>query len=160
MPGVRSPPCLLPEFYPYYSKPPVLAAICSQPNRDFFDSWFQYPFVVLVTSAIWITVTYMTPAEDKSVLRTFYQKIQPGGPGWKKVIDEATAEQVNITDDSQGWSVPFGNYCHVVGLWNDLWRHVLNRLLDLWSKYPSFYYHFYCHCLWNSFGSYLEKCKG
>jgi hypothetical protein len=107
-----------------------------------FDSWFQYPFVVLVTSAIWITVTYMTPAEDKSVLRTFYQKIQPGGPGWKKVIDEAAAEQVNITDDSQGWSVPFGNYRHVVGLWNDLWRHVFNRLLDLWSIYPSFYYTF------------------
>jgi Na+/proline symporter len=80
-----------------------------------FDSWFQYPFVVLVTSAIWITVTFMTPAEDKSVLRTFYQKIQPGGPGWKKVIDEATAEQVNITDDSQGWSVPSGITAMLLG---------------------------------------------
>ena len=71
-------------------------------------SWSEYPFVVLITSVIWITVTYMTPAEDKSVLQTFYQKIQPGGPGWKKVIDEAEKENINITDDSQGWSVPSG----------------------------------------------------
>lgn len=77
--------------------------------------WSEYLFVVLVTSAIWITVTYMTPAEDKSVLRTFYQKIQPGGPGWKKVVDEAAAEKINITDDSQGWSVPSGIKAMLLG---------------------------------------------
>ena len=80
-----------------------------------FSSWFEYPFVVLVTSAIWITVTYMTPAEDKSVLRTFYQKIQPGGPGWKKVIDEAEKENIKITEDSQGWSVPSGITAMMLG---------------------------------------------
>ena len=78
-------------------------------------SWSEYPFVVLVTSAIWITVTYITPAEDKSVLQTFYQKIQPGGPGWKKVIDEAEKENINITDDSQGWSVPSGITAMLLG---------------------------------------------
>ena len=80
-----------------------------------FSSWVEYPFVVLVTSAIWITVTYMTPAEDKSVLRTFYQKIQPGGPGWKKVIDEAEKENIKITEDSQGWSVPSGITAMMLG---------------------------------------------
>ena len=80
-----------------------------------FSSWFEYPFVVLVTSAIWITVTYMTPAEDKSVLRTFYQKIQPGGAGWKKVIDEAEKENIKITEDSQGWSVPSGITAMMLG---------------------------------------------
>ena len=80
-----------------------------------FSSWFEYPFVVLVTSAIWITVTYMTPAEDKSVLRTFYQKIQPGGPGWKKVIDEAEKENIKITEDSKGWSVPSGITAMMLG---------------------------------------------
>ena len=80
-----------------------------------FFSWFEYPFVVLVTSAIWITVTFMTPAEDKSVLRTFYQKIQPGGHGWKKVIVEAEKENINITDDSQGWSVPSGITAMILG---------------------------------------------
>ena len=78
-------------------------------------SWSEYPFVVLITSVIWITVTYMTPAEDKSVLQTFYQKIQPGGPGWKKVIDEAEKGNINITDDSQGWSVPLGITAMLLG---------------------------------------------
>ena len=85
------------------------------PESGIFSSWFEYPFVVLVTSAIWITVTYMTPAEDKSVLRTFYQKIQPGGPGWKKVIDEAEKENIKITEDSQGWSVPSGITAMMLG---------------------------------------------
>ena len=78
-------------------------------------SWSEYPFVVLVTSVIWITVTYITPAEEKSVLQTFYQKIQPGGPGWKKVIGEAEEENINITDDSQGWSVPSGITAMLLG---------------------------------------------
>ena len=80
-----------------------------------FPAWFEYPFVVLVTTAIWITVTYMTPAEDKSVLRSFYQKIQPGGPGWKKVVDEAIAENVNIIDQSKVWSVPSGITAMLLG---------------------------------------------
>lgn len=79
-------------------------------------SWSEYPFVVLVTSAIWITVTYMTPAEETSVLRSFYQKIQPGGPGWKKVVNQAAAEKVNIVEDSsQGWSVPSGITAMLLG---------------------------------------------
>jgi Na+/proline symporter len=79
-------------------------------------SWSEYPFVVLVTSAIWITVTYMTPAEKTSVLRSFYQKIQPGGPGWTKVVNQAAAEKVNIVEDrSQGWSVPSGITAMLLG---------------------------------------------
>lgn len=81
-----------------------------------FPFWLEYPFVVLVTSAIWISVTYMTPAEDSSVLRSFYQKIQPGGPGWKKVVNEAKAEKINIVQDStQGWSVPSGITAMLLG---------------------------------------------
>lgn len=78
--------------------------------------WFEFPFVVLVTSAIWISVTYMTPAEDTSVLRSFYQKIQPGGPGWKKVVNQAKAEKINIVEESsKGWSVPSGITAMLLG---------------------------------------------
>jgi SSS family solute:Na+ symporter len=81
-----------------------------------FPHWAEYPFVVLVTSAVWIMVTYLTPAEDKSVLLSFYQKIQPGGPGWKKVIDEAKEDNINITDDNtKGWSVPSGIKAMLLG---------------------------------------------
>jgi SSS family solute:Na+ symporter len=78
-------------------------------------SWSEYLFVVIVTSAIWITVTYMTPAEDPAVLRAFYQKIQPGGPGWKKVVDEAKAEKIDLVQDGKGWSVPSGITAMMLG---------------------------------------------
>ena len=84
-------------------------------ETGFLPSWSEYLFVVIVTSAIWITVTYMTPAEDPAVLRDFYQKIQPGGPGWKKVVDEAKAEKIDLVQDGKGWSVPSGITAMLLG---------------------------------------------
>ncbi|MEQ9580573.1 MAG: sodium:solute symporter family protein, partial [Arenibacter sp.] len=46
-----------------------------------FPDWAEYPFVVLVTTIIWLGATYMTQPESKQVLQDFYKKIQPGGPG-------------------------------------------------------------------------------
>ena len=47
-----------------------------------FKNYYEYPFVVLTTTFIWITATYLTQPESKEVLQNFYKKIQPGGPGW------------------------------------------------------------------------------
>ena len=49
------------------------------------------------------------------LLRNFYKKIQPGGPGWKKVIDEAKAENIEIKDNNEGWSVPSGIIAMLLG---------------------------------------------
>ena len=51
--------------------------------------YLQFPFVVLVTTASWMLVTFLTPAEPQSTLESFYRKTRPGGPGWKKVADAA-----------------------------------------------------------------------
>ena len=77
--------------------------------------WAEFPFVVLVTTSLWLLVTYITPAEDQSVLRYFYKKIQPGGPGWTKVIDEAQKEGFELVDDKEGWSVPSGIIAMLLG---------------------------------------------
>jgi Na+/proline symporter len=78
-------------------------------------AWSEYLFVVAFTSVVWISVTYLTPPEDKAVLRSFYKKIQPGGPGWKKVVDEATSEKITITDSTKRWSVPSGITAMLLG---------------------------------------------
>ena len=44
-----------------------------------------------------------------------YERIQPGGPGWKKVIDEAVADEVKITADSRVWGVPSGIWAMILG---------------------------------------------
>ena len=80
-----------------------------------FASWMEYPFVVVVTTAIWLAATYITQPESQEVLRSFYRKIQPGGPGWKKVIREAESEKVQIANSDEKWSVPAGISAMLLG---------------------------------------------
>ena len=80
-----------------------------------FPAWAEFPFVVFVTTSLWLLTTYLTPSESKEVLRSFYTKIQPGGPGWKKVIDSADKDGVNIKEAEQGWTVPSGIVAMLLG---------------------------------------------
>ncbi|MFC4220560.1 sodium:solute symporter family protein [Flagellimonas marina] len=69
--------------------------------------WMEYPTVVIVTTAAWLIATYSTSPESTEVLNSFYKKINPGGPGWKKVVQEAKAEGTEL-DTGEKWSVPKG----------------------------------------------------
>jgi solute:Na+ symporter, SSS family len=77
-----------------------------------FPPWFEFPFVVLVTSIIWLAVTFLTAAEKQEVLEGFYNKTQPGGPGWAKVLKKAGA---NSIQKEQVWSVPSGIIAMLLG---------------------------------------------
>lgn len=39
---------------------------------------------VIITTAAWMLVTFMTAPSDREKLKSFYLLIKPGGPGWKK----------------------------------------------------------------------------
>ncbi|MGB5228715.1 MAG: sodium:solute symporter family protein [Eudoraea sp.] len=80
-----------------------------------FPDWSEYIFVVLATTIIWLAATFMTQPESKKVLRDFYIKIQPGGPGWEKVIKDAKSDGVVISDPNEKWSVPQGISAMVLG---------------------------------------------
>jgi SSS family solute:Na+ symporter len=80
-----------------------------------FPAWAEFPFVVVVTTTLWLLTTYLTPSESDSVLRDFYRKIQPGGPGWKKVIAAAQDEQIELEEGKQGWTVPSGILAMLLG---------------------------------------------
>ncbi len=75
---------------------------------DFLQPWMKFPTIVLSTTIVWVATMLLTPADDKQTLRSFYRKIQPGGPGWQKVIREANEEGINIIEDQDGWKVPKG----------------------------------------------------
>lgn len=47
--------------------------------------WFELILSVGLTTAVWLTVTFLTPASDMETLKKFYEKAQPGGLGWKPV---------------------------------------------------------------------------
>jgi Na+/proline symporter len=80
-----------------------------------FEAWMKYPFIVGVTTISWIVVTFLTPPEKNKVLFHFYQKTQPGGPGWKKVKESAKKEKVNLEEGNHKWAVPTGILAVITG---------------------------------------------
>ena len=84
-------------------------------NKGQLPDWLEYPLVVSVTTIIWIAVTYMTRPETDDVLRGFYKKIQPGGPGWKKVIKKAIKDKVKLDKKDSSWNVPSGILAMLLG---------------------------------------------
>mgnify|MGYP000114652548 CR=1 FL=1 len=83
--------------------------------EGFMPSWAEFPFVVSVTTILWLLITFITPSEDESVLRSFYKKTQPGGPGWAKIVAKAQKEGVELLDDNKTWSVPAGIIAMLLG---------------------------------------------
>ncbi|MFD2101467.1 sodium:solute symporter family protein [Flagellimonas iocasae] len=77
--------------------------------------WMEYPFVVLSTSLIWLGVTFMTQPESSETLIGFCNKINPGGPGWRKVMKAMTQNTKVHLENKQKWSVPDGIYAMIAG---------------------------------------------
>jgi len=72
--------------------------------------------VVILTSLSWIIVTFLTKPVNNETLRSFYKRINPGGPGWKKVISDAKRDGISITSEkSKSWDVPIGLLCMLLG---------------------------------------------
>ena len=85
-------------------------------NEDaLFPVWSKFPLVVVLTTIIWLTVTFVTPAEDGATLRAFYKKTQPGGPGWKKILREAEADGEQLQAKQEKWTVPSGVLAMILG---------------------------------------------
>ena len=70
---------------------------------------------VTITSISWLVVTMITPPSNMETLQNFYKKIQPGGPGWKKVIEESELQGINIVGTKEKWDVPSGILCMLFG---------------------------------------------
>lgn len=52
---------------------------------------FPYTLLLLVawTTACWLAVTFLTPAEPFDRLVAFYRRVRPGGPGWARIASAA-----------------------------------------------------------------------
>jgi len=70
--------------------------------------WGKFPLIVGITTFLWILATYLTRPESKKVLESFYLHVQPGGPGWEKVVRDAYEEDRLIQSDTQKWTLPRG----------------------------------------------------
>jgi Na+/proline symporter len=69
-----------------------------------------------ITTVGWLIVTLVTRPTDTATLRNFYRLIQPGGPGWAKVVKDARRDNDPVESKHvQGWDVPAGILCMVLG---------------------------------------------
>ena len=78
-------------------------------------NWSTYPVIVLLTSIVWLTVTFLTKPEKDKTLYDFYKQTQPGGPGWERIIVKARAAGTALVTTNQKWSVPAGILATLVG---------------------------------------------
>lgn len=92
-------------FFALLLKLSPLGSFLFDSQTGFFPDWMQYPFVVFVTTSVWLTVTYLTPPEDKIVLEKFVTKINPGGPGWASFS----------ANNGSKWEVPKGLFAMFLG---------------------------------------------
>ena len=76
----------------------IIAGYMNFGNVD-LDSWQKIVIGAILTTIIWITATFITPADDEETLLKFVKKVNPGGPGWKKYQAEGASEP---------WPVPQG----------------------------------------------------
>ncbi len=86
----------------------------SETQEGIFPAWADIPLVVLTTTILWVLVTYLTPPDTDEKLIAFYKRTQPGGPGWKKVLDKASISHGTIATETS-WTVPLGIVAMLLG---------------------------------------------
>ncbi len=64
-------------------------------DEGLFPAWAKFPMIVLVTTIVWVAVTFLTQAESKSVLQHFYKKIQQGVQDGKKLYWKLDKKTLN-----------------------------------------------------------------
>ncbi len=68
--------------------------------------WMKIVYGACITTVVWVIATYVTPPDDDETLQNFVNKIDPGGPGWKKYSNGV------VSDD---WHVPKGILSMMLG---------------------------------------------
>lgn len=68
--------------------------------------WLKIVYGAGITTIVWIIATYVTPPDDDETLQNFVNKINQGGPGWKKYSSSIASET---------WEVPKGILSMVLG---------------------------------------------
>ena len=85
-------------------------------DAGIMPTYYKFPMVVLFTTVVWVAVTLFTNPDSTETLINFCRKTNPGGPGWKKIKNEALRKNIVLKNESEkAWSVPLGIVCMLLG---------------------------------------------
>ncbi len=82
---------------------------------DWFNGWQQLVVGVGITTISWVLVAYLSEPTERSVLASFLEKVKPGGPGWRHIIDISPEPIKGIELEDKTWKVPYGILCMISG---------------------------------------------
>jgi Na+/proline symporter len=75
--------------------------------------WERLLYIVALTTAAWMIVAYTTAPTDPEVLKRFYRRIRPGGPGWRAV--QAALLREGVAVETEASDLPYGLAAAVCG---------------------------------------------
>ena len=75
--------------------------------------WIKVVTGVGLTTIAWVTAMYLTHPDDEQTLREFCKKVNPGGIGWRRVLQRAAADGDPI--EASTTHVPLALTCIVAG---------------------------------------------
>ncbi len=84
------------------------------------QTWTQLLIGVGLTTAAWIVAAWVSGPTDEAKLREFYRRVQPGGPGWRTVVERAAGDGIQLEDPSrpQDFGIAFGALvAGLAGIW-------------------------------------------
>jgi Na+/proline symporter len=67
------------------------------------DAWVML-ITVLVSTVIWVVVTFLTAPEPDAKLDSFYERVRPGGPGWRRVSERLGYGREPIPGGALAWT--------------------------------------------------------
>ncbi|SMG29929.1 Na+/proline symporter [Marivirga sericea] len=77
-------------------------------------SWQKLIIGVSITTVSWVTASFLTQKTTDEQLANFLNKVNPGGPGWRKIIARLSSKGL-IKPKTQKWKVPTGIVCMIAG---------------------------------------------
>jgi Na+/proline symporter len=59
---------------------------------------------VVVSTIVWLSVTFLTAPEPEAKLEAFYQRVRPGGPGWRRISARLGYGRETIPGGALAWT--------------------------------------------------------
>jgi Na+/proline symporter len=78
-----------------------------------FAAWQELLVGVSITTACWVSTALMSKPADAETLKSFCQRINPGGPGWRHVYQQLAADGVAV--EGSPVNIPRGIICMLLG---------------------------------------------
>jgi SSS family solute:Na+ symporter len=67
------------------------------------DAWVML-ITVAISTIVWLAVTFLTAPEPDSTLNAFYERVRPGGPGWRRVSERLGYGGETIPGGALAWT--------------------------------------------------------